>query len=311
MWELCTDEEWDAYSDNVGLNVFFNLAFIRNVAESYSLRVEKFIYKKKTQIIGIGAVYIDRSRVVQPDWFIETPIYVNKNRGEEIYLEAYDTLLAFLKNKFSSIQIRLPLECDDIRPFIWSNYYVSIRYTHLKNGILNSGYHKSIGKKLSKYQNTNKFSITVSDYSEEGFYLIQKFQQKFGVSGKLLRKSQKFYYSQKGTERIKFFDVYDKDNNRVICSRIALLDIENKKIYFLMISDVASKEKNVHTYLHDYVLNWALINGIEKVDFCGANIKSISIFKSYFGTELKSYYVVSYTHWTYKIIIFLKRILRL
>lgn len=292
MWEACADSDWKKHSLLLNQSIFFDLDFIHDVANSYSLRVEKLIYIKKGNVVGMCALYLLRNNVVTPDWFIETPVYINKNNSEQTYLTIFEDLLITLKNRFTNIRMRLPVDFYDIRPCIWNGYEVKVKYTHVKDNEL--VYRKNVIKHLRQSKDKNCYSTEVSGFSKEGMDLILKFQRKLGVSEKIINHNMLFFESQKDRGRIKFLNVRHKDSNSLLCSLVVLVDSTFDKAHLLMISDTRQDSRSmlIHTYLYDFALKWAHKEKIGTVDFCGANIKSISIFKSSFGTELKSYFYI-------------------
>jgi hypothetical protein len=206
-----------------------------------------------------------------------------------VYFDVNNSLIAILKKKFRSINLKLGINIIDIRPFIWSGFKIQTKYTHLKNNLLLA--HKSVIKNLSKISD-QKYYFEVEQPCESSIKLNIDFLQKLGSSKFHCIKYEMLIKKWAENGYLKAFNIYK--NQELLCSNLVLIDEATKRAYTILLNNVDYTEKYAHTFLYQSITDWCFKKGIFEIDFCGANIPGISIFKSYFNTELKIYYKISY-----------------
>ena len=288
MWTVVDEKSWEIEKSNFGLSLFFCPKYLKVVADVYQLDLNYYCFRKKNKIQAMVSFFSKNQRIIMPENFSYSPFYIIENISEAVYFEINDALIDFLKKSFKKIFFKFDTRLSDVRPYIWKDFKIQIKYTHLKNNELSS--HKSVIKNLSKTFN-EEYSFNVELPSVNAIKLNLDFLQKLGIS-----KFHCFNYQnllQKWTEigYLKAFNIY-KDQE-ILCSNLVLVDANESKAFTILLNNVS--EKYAHTLLYQSIIDWCFKEGITEIDFCGANIPNISIFKSTFNTELKTYYTVSYS----------------
>lgn len=278
MWRVVSGEIWQDKISGLQLPFYYQWSFIESISNIFDVEVSYYINTIKGQDNAYYICYNKNGRVSNLEPFSYTPFYIRDGIAEPVIFEVVESLVHILKAKFKTIHFKLEPQLKDIRPLIWHNFKAEIRYTHVKSDFFTV--HPQVNKNLKKI-NESKYKIAIKTFSEEGLKLILDFQRKFGFKKAECDNYKILLEALSKKSLIRFFEVYDAASKRLICSRIVLIDSLTSRLYLLMISDTHSDDKYIHTYMHFIVLNWAKENGIKDIDLCGANIKSISIFKSF------------------------------
>ncbi|RYF20795.1 MAG: hypothetical protein EOO42_11755 [Flavobacteriales bacterium] len=117
------------------------------------------------------------------------------------------------------------------------------------------------------------------------------------------------YFSARGVEKIlSFFDIRTEDDGTLLfgslikdelyASSIVFTDAEHKIAYIAFVCKKTIKvsgNHSVHAYIYDEIFKYLSKLGYEKVDLLGANLFSISKFKSKLSDDLSQYYNVKYS----------------
>lgn len=291
MWTRITEENWLLAIEKLDLPLFYQPNYLNAISNSFKLELNYFSFTSKHQVISLFSFFTDsKNALVIPEAFSYSPFYINKSFSEKLYIDVLSSLIDILKKEFKSIKIKLPTDILDIRPFIWENFKIDIKYTHEKIGGLSPD--ASIIKNLTK-DVISEYDFKVEDLTEHSLSLNLEFLSTLDFSTKKISRHRYLIQAWAKHDYLKAFNLYR--DNVLICSNLVLLDFNSSKAYTILLNKVDAAHKFAHTYLYDQIIKWCVINQINNIDFCGANFKTISEFKSRFSTELKSYYVVNYS----------------
>jgi hypothetical protein len=290
MWTAIDEKSWEIEKTNFGLSLFFCPKYLKAVAEVYQLDLNYYCFRKKNKILAMVSFFSKGKKIIMPENFSYSPIFIIESLSEAIYFEINDSLIELLKKSFKRIFFKFDTSFSDVRPYIWKDFEIKIKYTHLKNNNLSS--HKSVVKNISKIIN-EEYYFEVEQPNPNLIKLNLDFLRKLGIS-----KFHCFNYHnllEKWTEigYLKAFNI--SKNQQILCSNLVLVDLNQRKAFTILLNNVNNGDKYAHTLLYQSIINWCFKEGITEVDFCGANISNISIFKSSFNTELKTYFTVSYS----------------
>lgn len=287
MWIKVNCQTWKNSTENLELSIFFHTDFLTATASAFNLNIDYYLFQKKGKILSLGAFYIRNSKIITPEKFSFTALWFSNKLNDVVYLEIAESLIQLLKKKYSDISLKLDPQIRDIRPFLWGNFNVENKYTYLKKD--NNPPHYSIIRNISKLPQ-QYYSFKVSSLEESSLLVNLQFLRVLGFSKSLINSYKILINNWGRIGVIKSFNVYRDEE--LVCSNIVIVD--KNKIYTILLNNAGSKDKYAHTYLYMSIINWSQQKGISEIDFCGANLPSISKFKSYFNSELTRYYIVNY-----------------
>lgn len=292
-YRILDNNEWNNIRANLSeSSVFGNTEFLSAFSDSYKIRYELSCIFYKDDPIILLAYFVKGNNIVIPHHYYFQYLWLKNQDSEEswILLEGFSFLIKQLQKKYVNIDFRLPIDIKDVRPFIWNDFSVIIKYTYVKS-LLNLGYHHNI-KRILKKQNLN-----YSFKKNEDWPLVWEHHNKdFEAFGIRLRLRKKYLNYFEKMLRLGIIDTYNAYNNGVfISSIITITDKPGKKAYFPLIGTVDGHYKDgLAVKLYDYTLSELKSSGIDEVDLYGANMKSIARFKSKFNPELVQFYEVRY-----------------
>ncbi|RRN76868.1 hypothetical protein EIM50_22500, partial [Pseudoxanthomonas sp. SGD-10] len=117
MWEIVSKEVWKTKLANSQLPVFYQPDFVDSVIHAFKVDALYYIYSVKANDKAYYVCYHKNRKVYNPEPFSFTPLYINPNLSEPVFLEIVETLVQALKERFKSISFKLDLRFEDIRPF--------------------------------------------------------------------------------------------------------------------------------------------------------------------------------------------------
>lgn len=290
MWYIIQSEEWERSVKILSLPLFFDIEYINSITKTTGLKVSFYCFKKKNRILALGAVYSQSNKIVLPEHFSYTPLWFISDISEINYFEILNSFIKELKVKFKEIELKLPTQFTDVRPFIWEYFKVENKYTYMKKDNLPP--HYSVEKNLSKLE-LGYYTFCVEDVNISSIKINLSFLKELKTSDVLMKKYNKFLIEWAELGILKSFNLYKDDV--LLCSNIAFIDEKTGSIYTILLNKVDQSFKYAHTYLYSSIISWAKENDFKTVDFCGANMLSISKFKSSFNMDLVPYFVVKYS----------------
>ncbi|MRX48364.1 hypothetical protein [Pedobacter puniceum] len=289
MWQEINDKSWQEEISLLNLSVFFQREYLTTIANVYNLKVNYYRYIKKGNTIAVIAFFSNRKKIITPEGFSYTPYYIIENLSEQVFFEINNSLINLFKKNYNRIFLKFESNIFDIRPFIWNSFRIQVKYTHIKNNNLSS--HPSVLKNLKK-EIIKTYSFKVEEPNDNSINLNLKFLQEIGSSIKHCKKYNDLLKGWGDLGFLKAFNVYKE--GYLICSNLVLVDLKSKKAYTILLNKAGVAERYAHTYLYQSIVDWCLKNDIYYIDFCGANMQNISLFKSYYNTQLEIYFKVSY-----------------
>lgn len=297
MWHKINCTEWKLETSKLQLPIFYDSDFLNSTANTFNLNIDYFCFNKKGKIIALGAFFIKGTKIVRPENFSFTALWFSEELSDVAYIEIAEVLIQLLKNNYSKISLKLNSQISDIRPFTWANFKIEIKYTYIKKNDLAP--HYSVSKNLSKLEKDH-YVFKVQEIDNNSWQINLKFLKKLGFSISLCSSYQLLLFEWDKIGILKALNVYKK--KELICSNIVLFDKDNHKLYTILLNSVNIEEKHAHTFLYTSIFNWCKENGISDIDLCGANLKSVSKFKSYFNADLTPYFSISYSSINNKLI---------
>ena len=290
MWNRITEDNWIKIIDGLFLPIYFKHDYLKSISISFSLQLNYFSFFNNNQVVSLLAFFTNSNRdIILPEGFSYSPFYIQTNLSEKLYVDTTTSLINILKKDFKNIKLKLPTDIIDIRPFMWENLSVEIKYTHVKkNGLLpEASVLKSLGKDFN-----NDYEFKVEKLNKSSLMLNLEFLKTLNFSQKKISQHEELLKNWGNCGYLKAFSLYR--NNFLVCSNLVLIDYYNSKAFTILLNKVDKQFKYAHANLYSNIIFWCRDNCINSIDFCGANFQSISEFKSRFNTDLKMYFVVKY-----------------
>ncbi|WP_207423707.1 hypothetical protein [Desertivirga brevis] len=288
MWKQVTSVEWAQKTLDLPFSIFFNPEFLGTLAQTYSATVIYYLYEEHSQLKSATAFFSKSNEIITPAEFYYHPFWVAKPMTEFIYIEILTSIICSLKATYRRITLKLDPSITDIRPFIWNGFKIENKFTYVNLNNHPSG--KSVLKDSLRLE-TREYLFKVEGYDKRSWELNCSFHQSLAFSAQLLRGYEKLFNLWSEHNFLQSCNLYK--GNKLIAAALVLIDNKSGKVYRVMLNRV-DNEKYAHTYLNYYFLKWCNEHKYSYVDFCGANIRNISLFKSRFGTTLIPYHKVYY-----------------
>jgi len=265
---------------------------VDSITTTYKCRCEYFIFKRKDKTIMSFIAFVNGTKIFQPIHFFYAAFWVDDDLSDRVYTDSLYELIGELKKKYTDINLTLPIEIKDIRPFLWHGFEVNNRFTYLKN-TNETQYGKYMERKLAKGQdlklrfaeekmNNKSLSLNLQLLSDLKFR-----KSKIADIGRLLTLLS-------DTKYLFCFNTYE--NDKLILSDIVFKDEENKKVYEVLKNKVAGSD-NIPSISYHQLFEFYANAGYNWVDLMGADMPSISKFKAGFNPLLTTHFLVKY-NWT-------------
>ncbi len=295
-------------------NPFQSIGWLKAFSEIFDISLEILFAKKGDEIVA-GLILPVKKKLIFP---ASTPLlftyysgilfkdFSREKRQKQIIEknEAIEKIHRYLESKLKLFIFKLHYTIDDVRQFKWLGYKIKPRHTFILN--IESlerawdGLSNSLKRKIKEAQERDFKVIKTTDVeklSEQQILSYEKSGGKFFLGFKDLKKLLEKLV-QNGT--IQVYHVVDK-NNTVLASRG--ISIWKDKGYDI-IAGMRDREVDVASHF----LLWKILedlssNGVREFDFCGADIQSVSFFKTQFGGEIKISFEVGYANGIFKILI--------
>jgi hypothetical protein len=289
MWTRITEDNWLKSIKEFNLSIFYQSDYLKSISQSFDLELNYFSFSKNNQVFSLVAFFNNKSRhIIFPEGFSYSSFHIQNNLSEKVYLDIITSLIKILKKDFKNIKFKLETNITDIRPFSWENFSIEVRYTHIKQNNLPP--EKRVLKSLRKDYNSD-YDFKFEELNHASLKLNLDTLRALSFSKTKINLHQKLLATWAERGYLKAFNLYR--SNTLICSSLVLIDYSNFRVYIILINKVEKEFKNAHSFLYQQIISYCKENGWQTVDFCGANFKSISEFKSRFNTELKMYFMVS------------------
>lgn len=294
MLKVLQREEWQNEVKKVRqLKLNEEAAFVNTVCNLSSLKPIYFLYEKKNNPVISFIAFTRGNNICHPFHFFYSAFCIMKDLGDTQYCEYLDEFITELLARYNNVEIKLPTDFIDIRPFLWHNFYITNYYTYVKD-LENLDYHTSTAKNIRKAKQGN-YICREEELDELSLTLNLKLfidlkvysTKKISNIGKLMKSLSESAY-------LKSFNCY-KDN-KLIASNLILLDKKSKVAYTILLNKTSRATKDdVHSLLHDFFFAKLKGDGYLYVDLLGGDMKSIAAFKSRFRAKLQPHFLVRYS----------------
>lgn len=254
-----------------------------------------FFYRKRGffNIVSspMGTTLIPHLGPVFPDYTL------HKQYKREFYFREFQKELDgfLIQNlKPDSISIITSPNLLDVRPFIWNDYQVIPKYNYIKD-ITNldtvwNGFKKELRKNIEKVKNEG---YIVEQAGLEGYeFIAQSISHRFD--------EQEMEFSVSNEYLLDIFNAFYPDNLQIFIVKIAgkpisgIVVIRFRDTFSLWIGATQAGIKGIYPvdFLQWKIIEWGKMNGYQKCEISGANVPSISYFKSRYNFDLEIYYSV-------------------
>lgn len=287
-------ENWESFINQHGIiSVFGRSDFLIKTAAVYGFDIDvKVILFNDDPVLALP-LFVDNKRVVSPNHYFYQFVWQKETTKESWnQLESWCFLLKILKEKYKYITLRLPTNIKDVRPFIWNDFNINVKYTYEKD-ITQLIYNRNLQKILKKPNEKYFFKKNYNWQYNWNFHY--KDLLKFNASESQTQIHLLYFKGLKQNGQLEIYNAYN--GNDFITSIVTILDHKLKFAYFALMGSVDDEHyrNGLPTLLYNYALNQLKESDFCKIDFLGANMEKISKYKSKFLPNLETYYEVSYS----------------
>ena len=200
--------------------------------------------------------------------------------------------IAQLKNIYNNIKLVVSPLIEDLRPFLWNDFDVKLRYTFQKN--TDDENYKSDIKKNYRKALSVKLNLEITNFQELNWADYISFFKNISFGNTKIKKIKEWLELLDKHCFLLCVNIADGVNQNQ-GSGIVLLDHTQKAGYFIF-SYVPKTplQSEINAFLYIEIQKELLKKDIKVFDYLGANISSISNYKSRFNPTLKPYYIVIY-----------------
>ncbi len=235
-----------------------------------------------------GRLYLPPLNPYHPTVFQATPTSKPYRVNKQWHVFA-DKLADEMLKVAGSANFILPPHIQDVRPFIWRNFKIDVKYTYyLKLPYSKEALTTAIRGKLKKAAAAGYRAECTTNLTDVHECLIGTENRK-GFSHQLTIQDLELARSLFGDERFRSFVCYAKDGEPV-SSSISILQGNGHAIGWLAGSKSEHLSYGVSQLLLSYELQDLHASGVQTFDLCGANIRSVSESKAAWQGELIPYY---------------------
>lgn len=291
MLKELTSSEWNAWVEQQPwVPIQANVNFIELIASVYHVNPHYYLVEYKETYTAAFAVFVKGNKIVLPTHFFYSAFFINPDLKNSVINKSLRTAIYELKKRYTSIQLKLPPEFTDIRIFQWNGFKINILYTFYK--VLNelNDYSENLRRNLKKIENEN-LETKVNSTEEYSLKRNLRQAQSYGMSVKAIKLLSQLVSGMSAKNMLTEFTIFKEDEN--IAS--AFLFHDARRAYLMMInSDEKWGDLNPQTKLYHDFFTYFQSKQLVEVDLLGANIPSVSEFKSKFNVKLMPYYYVEY-----------------
>jgi len=268
---------------------------------------EKKFFKKISS--PIGSAMVQNLGPIIPDYDI-----IKQDKKEYYFREFQNELDIYLNRRFNPnlIEIITAPNLSDARPYIWNGYTVTPKYNYLKNiENLNDvwvGFKKQLRKNI---EGAKKAGISIDEGNQDDFkFIIQLLSERLN--------DQELDFPTSKEYLIEIFNSFYPDNLKIFIAKensnpitgIIVLVFKNK----ISIWVGATQTELIGVYPVDLlqweIIQWGNNNGYKFCEILGANIPTISYFKSRYNFDLSIYFSVQKTRGVLRILNGIRSLIR-
>jgi len=272
-----------------------------------------FFYQKrgflKTFSSPIGSAMIQNLGPIIPDYDI-----IKQDKREYYFREFQKELDNYINKNFKpdSIVIITAPNLLDARPYIWNKYAVSPKYNYIKNienleGVW-SGFKKQLRKNI---ESAKKVGITVDEGDFDDFkFIVERLSRRLDEQELSFPTSKEY-----------LIDVYQRffpDNLKIFVAKCqgnpitGIIVLAYKDKLSIWVGATQTELKGIYPVdlLQWNIIEWGNKNGYKFCEILGANMPSISYFKSRYNFDLEIYYSVKKSRGILRILNAIQSIIR-
>lgn len=294
MLKVLQRDQWqDEIKKARELKLNEEVAFVNIICNLSSLKPIYFLYERNNIPVISFIAFASGNKIRQPFHFFYSSFWVADSLSDTQYCECLDEFIAELLTRYKNVEIKLPTDLVDMRPFLWNNFSITNYYTYIKD-LENLDYHPSTAKNIRKAKQRNyvcreeemdelSLSLNLKLFSDLKVYGAKKIQN----IGQLMNSLSESAY-------LKSFNCYLDD--KLVASNLILLDEKYKVAYTILLNKTSRAIKDdVHSLLHDFFFGKLKVDGYLLVDLLGGDMKSIAAFKCRFKAKLQPHFLVRYS----------------
>jgi hypothetical protein len=249
----------------------------------------------------LGSTQIPHLGPIFPDYDVH-----KQNKREFYFSEFQKEFDEFLVQKLKPDRISISTSPNllDVRPFIWNDYQVIPKYNYCKDitnlDILWNGFKKELRKNIEKAEHEG-FVIEQAGLEEIQF-ISQSISRRFD--------EQEMEYPASNEYLLDIFNAYYPEHLKIFIAKmngepitgIVVTGFRDTLSIWIGATQTTCKGLYPVDLLQWKIIEWGNKNGYKKCEILGANLPSISYFKSRYNFDLEIYFSVNKTQRTYRIV---------
>lgn len=266
--------------------------FVKSLCRVFDLKARYFVFEQKGSIRLSFLALCKGKAIVQPIHFYYSAFWIAPELSQLHSMNFCTEFIGQLKKHFSCIDLRLPPQYSDIRPYLWNGFSVTNNYTYIKD-LTRLNYSSSVQRNIKQAQKL-ALSLRCERLNEASEQLNADVFDALGTVPQK-RKAQIAALMRALDEQglLRCFNCYA--DTELLASQQVFLDFVNKKAYLVLLSRQTKQHgQNVHALLHHFLFEHLQSLGYLRLDLMGGDLRGIADFKTSLKADLQPHFTLKY-----------------
>lgn len=288
-------ETWSRYAADFGLNsALSGAAFWEDLARAFGLTCRLMVYMVNEKPVLLFPAMVSGRSIAWALHYLPSGLQLKPGLHPIQQQEYLQSFLAELTSQYTRIDLCLSRKQKDIRPFIWQGFTYRVSYTPLKDLIEPLSYSQGAERNVRKDEQDGLAYRVIS--REEALDTVMADLRSYGFSKVKISGLEQWFSLAATQEMMSFYEARDAQGHRAVAC--IWKDTASREACLI----ATTRRTGVSHYgLYDFLLKDLQQQGYTCIDLCGADIRPVADFKSFFRTELDFFYILSYRSFGHKL----------
>lgn len=291
---IVNTETWSRHTADFGLDSTLSGAvFWEDLARAFGLTCRLMVYMVNEKPVLIFPAMVSGRSIVWALHYLPSGLQLKPGLHPIQQQEYLQSFLADLSSQYSCIDFCLSRKQKDIRPFIWQGFTYRVSYTPLKDLNEPLTYSQGAERNVRKDEQDGLAYQVIS--GEEALDTVMADLRGYGFSKAKISGLEQWFSLAAAQGMMSFYEARDAQGHRAIAC--VWKDVVSREACLIATTRRAGLS---HYGLYDYIFKDLRQQGYNCIDLCGADIRPVADFKSFFRTDLDFFYILSYRSFGHK-----------
>ncbi len=287
-------ETWSRYAADFGMDsALSGAAFWEDLARAFGLTCRLMAYMVNEKPVLLFPAMVSGRSIVWALHYLPSGLQLKPGLHPIQQQEHLQSFLADLTSQYTRIDLCLSRKEKDIRPFIWQGFTYRVSYTALKE--LNGPLTYSQGAERNVRKDAQDGLVYRVCDREEVLDMVIADLRGYGFSNAKISGLEQWFSHASAQGMMSFYEASDAQGHRAVAC--VWKDTVSREACLIA---TTRRSGLSHYGLYDFLLKDLQLQGYTCIDLCGADIRPVADFKSFFRTRLDFFYVLSYRSFGHK-----------